>query len=702
MAEDKEGREKRYTKWIAEGRAHLQAHNEKWPQWLGYLQNIPPKRKGGGKYEYRLFLNLVYNNLQNLRPALYFQDPKFEAKLRPSAALNPPMKLDPLLSATMAKNALHYYVKETGLKQEVKLCLVEALLLGVSFFKQGYHTPTSKIEAKRSILKQIRDAMDDVADKIAESVKKLEAPDLSAISLADIPDKETWWGRWASARDILIPRGYGNRLWDAPWVIHRILKRRDEAIAGYPDIAKFAIEPTYRSDQNDESPADTYEIYELWDWLARKVIYLIPELGSNSKRIVKEIDWPKGLEKYPFLELKFSEIPGEFYAQPDLLFYEDVVSAVSEVQSNSLAYLRRYKAQYWRNGEELSEAIQAKFQRPVDGRIISGQGNMPELIPPPQLPSDAYNFISRSIAFLDQLAGMTEYQRGGPSRKRTATEAQYMQTGLQIKLDEKRDIFEDFLGNIGRVAIQLIRKNMSDKLVVELSPAEAQQFGFKNPWREVSSEIIDAEFDIWVVAGSTFKEDSFVVGKRYSDAWQLSAGLNFVNAKTMWADVMVMSLGLAREQVEKWMLPDQDPDAVKLAQLENAMAMMGRPLDPPDPNEMHPVQFPIHMQAIQSLDLQAIQGQLQVLQQQAQGYLAAGQPVPNDLNMQIQQAGQALRIAPQSLQILQQHAQIHQQHMQQKSPINPVNYNLLHESEQGYAPGEGGSTNAEQAGEMMA
>jgi len=673
----KDDREDKYSKWIQEGKSHLKANSENWPKWLGYLSNkattVP-----ADQHVYSVFLNLIWNNLQNLRPSLYFKNPNFRAKVRPGADRSVPLNAN--YSCALSENLLHYYMQETGQKDEFKIALVEALMINMSYHKQGYHIPTVKIEKKKAALAKIKDGLGDVDKDISEGLKSLEPQDAQALTLDDSPDKETWWGKWVSAWDVLVPYGYGSKLSNCPWVIHRIPKRRDDAVGSYPKPKDRDIKPTYKLPFNgEEVPNDCYEIFEIWDWEAKKVVYTVPDKGNQV--ILKEIDWPAGLEKYPIHELKFSETPGQFYSMPDAEFIAPISDSINEVMNNAMGYLARMKAMYTLpGGAEVEARAEQALLTPKDGKVIGGLVGL-ELLPVPQIPQDSYAIINRLIGFFDQMAGVTEYQRGGPTKDRTATEANYLQTGLQIRLDERRDTLEDWLGKIGHTAFRVIQKNMSSPLMVELAPQEMKMFGLRNPWVKIDQDTLNADMSIWVIAGSTQKEDSQARAQRVEKWANISSKLPFVDQKYIYKIYSREAIGIPEEEIERSILPEVDPDAEGLAKAENMMAMQGMKLSPPAAGESHQIHIGIHGGLMSGMDIQQMQTQLEQMKQQALMYMQANVPMANDLRNQIMQLEQRIQIVPMATQQIQAHLQAHQQ-LLANSGMKPIDYNTMAEKPQ--------------------
>ena len=684
----------KYTSWVSEGRSHQKRHDENWGRWLGYLSNKSALKMG--PREYRIFINLAMMNWQNLRPNLYFKNPKFKARPRPTTNL--PNGVDGMLAARLIENAIDQFSRENNLKKEAKLCVIEALAIGVSVFKSGYHIPTKNIKKKRANLKKLSGLSEQMGVEDAEvskAIKQLEQADLEAMALHDIPDREMLWGRWTSLKNILLPYGYGNWLSDCPWVAERIEKRKGDALDDYPLIGELGLEPTGISDYARDGKPDVYEIYEIWDWLDRKRVYTVPD-KNRDQNIVKTLDWPKGLEKYPYEELKFSEAPGQFYSPPDIEFYESLMEILSETLSMAVGHLRRFKTLY-KNDVPLSENQKARLESPQDGDCLDDpefKSLMP--IERPPAPPEIEPVVNKMLYFADQIAGMTQTRRGS-GKKLTATQIMEESEGLDVRQDERLDILEDWLGNIGRTQMKLIQKNLSSPLMIELSPQEAQVFGLKNPWIRATQEQINAELDLWVVAGSTAKDDPNS-GKQSYDTWfNLSSQLPWVDQRLLWQKYSLKVLDLPREEIEEVLLPEQDPDAVGLAELEGRLIMMGQPVAPAQPEQSHEIHMEVHQR--QLAELQALPQQWQEMQMQAQMYAASGAPLPNDLNMQMQQMQQQLQVAQWADQQLQAMIAAHQQFLQ---GVKPLNYNLLNQKKPGGTVIDGGSTPAEAAGGIPA
>lgn len=689
-------KERRYANWIADGEANRRSHLEEWKRWLGYLENecsLP----AFNDQDYKAFINLAYMNWSNIRPAIYFKNPKFRATPRPGAGQERLMS-DAQYASMLMENVLSYYLYEKRTKREFKLCTIEALVLGVSIFKQGYHIPTKDIKKKKQNLKKLAgltDAMSFDNEEVQTAIANLEEADRQAMSLEDIPDKETWWGKWLSIRNILIPSGYGTWLSDQPWIIERIEKRRQDAYGEYRQIRDKEIEPTLSSEGENGKP-DTYLIYEAWDWMERKVIHLVP--NKEEKTIIKENGWPRGLEKYPYEELRLgTDIPGQFYPRPDTMYYEQIMNVTSETISTAVEYLRRYKAQYW-DKAGLSEEQKTMMIYPEDGTIIPGENKeMPQLIPIPQQTPDADKVVNRLLTFADQLGGVTRTRRGTGS-KLTATQVNAEESGLDIREEEKKDNLEDWFTQIGRTATQLIQRNMSNELVVTLSPKEAKGFGLKNPWVNVKPNDINAELLIWVAPGSTVRQDEALIGRRYEMWFNMSAKLPFIDLKLLWQKYSEKTLGVPREEIEEVLLPDQDPDAMGLAKYENQMFMQGMKVDPPNPQEHHMIHLQMHQGLLGELNPEKMQQELMGLQMQAQQYLMKGTPAPGDIDKGIATVRDRMQKAPMIVVAMQQHMQAHQNY-QKGGVTTPLNYNLSTAKDTLNTTVTGGSTTAEQSGE---
>lgn len=703
MARDYAKDESRYSAWIADGEANRSEHKDNWKRWLGYLKN-ESSLSDFNDDNFKAFINLAYMNWSNIRPAIYFKNPQFKAAPRPGSGEGRLMS-NANFAAMLIENILKYYLYEKRCKREFKLCTIEALVLGISVFKQGYHIPTKDIKKKQQNLKKLMgltDAMTFDDEDMRNAIANLEEADRQALSLEDIPDKETWWGRWVSIRNLLVPSGYGTWLSEQPWIMERIEKRQGDAYGDYPKIKEKGIEPTL-STEGENGKADTYLIYEIWDWHERKLVHLVP--NKDKKTIVKENGWPRGLEKYPYEELRLgTDIPGEFYPQPDAMYYDRVMNVISETISTSVEYLRRYKAQYW--GDGLGEEQKTALELPVDGSVINSEGKpVPQLIPVPTQTPDAQNVINRLLTFSDQLAGVTRTRRGTGARL-TATQVQAEEAGLDLREEEKRDSMEDFFTNVGRTQVQLIQKNMSNQLVVKLSPREAKGFNLANPWYNIKPEDIQDEMTIWVLSGSTIKPDLQDEAMRAEKWFNLSfpiAQQVGLDVRLLWQKFSEKSLRIPREEIEEVMLPEQDPDAMGLAKYENQMFVQGMQVTPPDPQESHMIHLGIHQGLLGELNPEKMQQTLIGLQSQAQQYLGRA-VVPGDIDKGIADLRQRMQMAPGIIAAMQQHMTLHQQYQkggQAGGAPGPLNYNLLAEKQSGGSPVTGGFTRAEQQGSMM-
>ena len=109
-----------------------------------------------------------------------------------------------------------------------------------------------------------------------------------------------------------------------------------------------------------------------------------------------------------------------------------------------------------------------------DGRVVWVDGDEPlgDIVRPiEQIPLDPqmYNYSQQIENDLQMVSGITEYQRGSaPEIRRTATEANLIQSATNARVSDKLAQVEHFIGEIAERIVQLAQQYLTGEQVARI------------------------------------------------------------------------------------------------------------------------------------------------------------------------------------------------------------------------------------------
>lgn len=252
--------------------------------------------------------------------------------------------------------------------------------------------------------------------------------------------------------------------------------------------------------------------YEFYD-IARSTFCMFTEDGTEFLRDPQAIPYSFG---HPYCYVENHEVTEELYGMGDVEPIADLQTELNQTRSDIVNHRKRYRLKHWYReglGEEFKKAmlsneedIWAEIPDDVDADQLIGE------IPQAQIPADFYNqsiLISQDI---DEVSGITDFQRGRAPAGGTATEAAILNSAAQARASEKLRRLERVMSHVASNVIMLAQQFMSADHTVRITgvteqlsltgAAPIQQVG-QNVFVDVNKELISGEFDFRVEAGST-------------------------------------------------------------------------------------------------------------------------------------------------------------------------------------------------------
>lgn len=692
MPPNKQQRGLKYRDWIRMGEKFLDSYSEPdWDRWGMYMYtphvatSIDESVMSDDGHGYKLPYNIIWQNVKTLTHILTGGDPKPVVK---------PRRDNMDKSARLLSRLMEFFIKETDFYLEYRMCIQDCLLYNLAYFKQGYFVQLNDAinytggprETLRKALENENLTEEEINKKVLDSIKDYD--DSAEIMLAEAPGTESWYGERVDPKHILVPPTARYSLDKAPWLIHKIYKTSYDAIRSFPDIDRY--KPTTKKNFGSEGEpieVDAFEIYEIWDKTnpnKKKIIYMVAsealdDNASADESLVdyyklKEMEWPEGLEGFPITRLSFNLSASRYYLPPDLFMYEHLAQALSELISTRLSASRKERRRYGYDPNSVSPEEMNKIAYGPDGIFFASSNGNTNAVwelesSQQQLDFGFFNLLQRMVG---EFSGVDEFVRGSSSRVESATEASYVRSGSQAKLDDMVLLCERFMKEVFTKQGLLIQSHMSGPLMIKIDPDDMLPLGAESPWISVKNEDIEGEYNYDIEAGTLTRETSEDAKRKFRELYNLAAN-----------DPYFEGVGLRRKLLEKW-LEIRDPDEflkVGLAgqtdqaiKLEHQIAMMGQQIPDPNPQEDHAAHAEAHETMLRNPPEQFKQRIAQV-----QNQLATGQEVQPGQN---QQQAQAVQAELQKFQqIVATHLEIHRNYLNPK----PVDHNTAQSS---YAEGE--------------
>lgn len=474
-------------------------------------------------------VNLIYSYVKTEIARLYFKDPWVTVN---------PKRIEDIGAAQIAEQILNYTWGEIDLKRQVKLALLEGLLVGHSWIKVGYAAEFGTVEAQPK------------EEKKGPGRPKKQAE----IETSEFIKSENVFAYHVPYKDILFdPSATYPAHHNARWMAHKIVKPlraiKESGIYEHTDDLKSSqISSDYGGNAYDGADSGNVKesfgkdvrsatLWEIYDLDNMKVL----TVSSGCPYYLKQMDYPEYLAGgFPFAMLGFNPVPGEVFPLSDIAAQEPLVIEHQKIKAIELNHLKRWNRQIITEPDLFTPEEEAKFKDSIDGAIIKANGPIEnKMFIPPYAPvqSDVYQIYTQNMQEWQIVSGQTSTDQGGQAKTNTRTlgELRMALQGGHARADEKVDVLEDFIAEIARkllgimqkkydlpkitriVGTQSVQKKIMGVLPQRPSAQPQMPGGQPNPVQDKSFESdfgfswnrqdILGEMDVDVVAGSTIPMD---------------------------------------------------------------------------------------------------------------------------------------------------------------------------------------------------
>jgi len=544
--------------------------------------------------------NVVFANVTTMVPALYARNPEAEFTSHVEDKKELATTIERLVNVLGGRKA----APGINLKPKAKRCVVTTLLTNRSWIKIGW---TPRQESSEQALIDL--------EKLS---KKLEKAKTSKILQPAGP-----YAKVKTPFEIIVdPNAKEIDLTDAKWLIEEDMMPTEFILAKYAKKTKGSNEyksiyqPTHvmkASLEGDESAdnADTMslfsddtnataktfgfsdeesfekakmtKVYYVWDKVTRRVLLY------NSKDWTWPIwvwDDPTQLDTFfPYYPLTFFESPMGPNTKGEVSYYLDQQDGINEISDEKRRARRWARRNIFFNSNVLSQddatailngddGTARGIDMPMESKLMDAIGS----IPPPSIQFEKLFDKADLYEAIDRISSVGTVMRG--EQFKTNTNKAAVQANAQaanMRVDEKSDQIEDWIGQIYWGIAQLCLMNMEEETVHNL-------IGPENVWENMSPEEI-TQLSNTVVGGSTQKPTSAAKKEEALEFGQVLG--QFVNVAP--GPVTIKMLEVMEKAFDEVTMKEEDWADLReaIAGKEQAEAQGGQqaPQQPPPPEQ---------------------------------------------------------------------------------------------------------------------
>jgi hypothetical protein len=541
---------------VSQAKSHTEDVREAWSEAIRYFENDQLEHRvrqqfasgntlGNQKLNSNITEteNVVFANVTTMVPALYARNPEAEFTSNVESKKRLATITERLVNVLGGRKA----APGINLKPKAKRSVVTCLLTNRAWIKIGWtakqESSEQALEDLAKLAKQLEKAKD--TKKIIEVEGKIQALEESI----DILQPSGPFANVKSPFEIHVdPSAKEIDLSDANWLIEEDILPTEFILAKYAKRKGKSNEfrsiyaPTHimkvsLGEQNDEdnNSADNFSIFEEGKDTAKsfgfndeiafekaKMTKVFKVYDKVTRRVLmfnsKDWTWPIWVWDdpdrldtfYPFYPLTFFESPNGPLTKGEVSYYLDQQDAINEITDETRRARRWGRRNIFYNSNVLSQEDATIVLNGDDGTArglnVPIETKLSEVIgsiPPPSIQFDQLFNKEDYYRAIDRISSVGTVLRGEQFKTNTNKAAvQANSQAANMRIDEKGDQIEDWIGAIYWGVAQLCLQNMPVEQVVELVGEEAQEV-----WENLSPEEISS-LSLIVLGGSTKKPTS--------------------------------------------------------------------------------------------------------------------------------------------------------------------------------------------------
>lgn len=510
--------------------------------------------------------NIIWSNTVGLLPELFAQVPQITIqnnKRNETYGDDVSNCLETLINAIMNDEV----EPSINIKEKGKRCVLTSLLTNRACLKIGY---TKKEDGSEQALQEYAEITDELRNaKEPKDIQELEGKLKALDDMIGLIQDSGAFSKVVSPFNIFVD--YNSKecdASDASWMIERDLMPKDflKAKFGYKDD-NGVIKSIYSDKDLKLTPADVQELNKLvcfedsdktnkdlaivwwvWDKIKRRVCLFTDD---NWEYPIWVWDDPYKLDRFfPYYFLSFYISPEESFGFGEVEYYRPAQDEINKINDQIVNVRDRSFNKILFNSSVLAASdVQSivNGNSSMIGIALPLDANIQNLIAPLPTPSaEMLQLFDKNDlnAIINKLATADATTRGEEYRTNTTNVAigDYQQS-RNIKIGDKRDIIEEWVGKICWGIIQLCMQFMDKEEVIEIIGEERGQF-FQNV---TDPRIIKRFLSVKIIGETTIKPTSSVKKQQALNVGQVLG--QFASATPYVAVIMLQVLQRAFDDV---------------------------------------------------------------------------------------------------------------------------------------------------------
>lgn len=477
--------------------------------------------------------HLIQSTLAALIPALYAKNPEIE--IRPTAVAMQSAQAQVWAQQAATAEALiqQEFIDKCNLKRRAKSWLRACLTTG-----HGWLMVTWQDDFKHDPIQinRINDAQDNVArikeidrelnenEGVEEQLRGELAYQTQHIDAALNGQRELYIQQGLvidriASEDIFILDNSVTEMGDylqANAIARRVHMTRHDYQTKFNRVVPESA-TNYRNCQElsrteNKSDGDTVRVYEVWDKSCGMVFTFVD--GAKEWTTQPWAPYPTGERFYPFFEIDFNPVDGEFHPVSDVQLLIDLQNEYHMMRTQENHARKKNKPLYGVSKQgDLSAADANKVVQHINTGsddaeffAIDVPANQPisnaiQQFPPPQYNAGLWD-PAKNARDVEMLTRSGDASRGFVNKAKTATEAEIMSMGMQSGISERQDIIEETMADMARYALQILLQVMTPEMV-------ANALGGEHEWQNVNIDVAFQNLNLDIKAGSMSKPNKF-------------------------------------------------------------------------------------------------------------------------------------------------------------------------------------------------
>lgn len=264
------------------------------------------------------------------------------------------------------------------------------------------------------------------------------------------------------------------------------------------------------SNPDQMKAAEYCKVWRVWDKTTRRV-YMFAD--NNWLWPIWVWDDPLRLPRFfPFFKLWFHESAVAVNGKGEVTYYLDQQDAINEMNDETRRARRWVRRNIFFDKNKISQDDVEQVLKGPDGTargIDLGDGDklddvIMSLTPPALKFPELFNSDAKFSA-INRISGISEAMRGGQFKTNTTNRAiDFYNTNVEVRVDERKDLIEEFVADIGwNIAMLCLMRWEPNDVIPLIGPTLGQN------WRTMENpRAFHTQFQPQIEAGSTEKPNS--------------------------------------------------------------------------------------------------------------------------------------------------------------------------------------------------